>query len=52
MSTEKNKAILRQFFEAWNPGDGGDWEVCTEDCIFHGVAEEMSVKRMQQVSNM
>ena len=52
MSTEKNKAILRQFLEAWNPREGGDWKVCTEDCIFHGVAEEMSVGRMQQVSNM
>ena len=52
MSTEKNKAILRQFLEAWNPRDGGDWKVCAEDCIFHGVAGEMSVERMQQVSSL
>ena len=52
MSTEKNKAILRQFLEAWNPREGGDWKVCAEDCIFHGVAGEMSVERMQQVSSL
>ena len=51
MSTDQNKAILRQFLDAWNPSDGGDWTVCTEDCIFHGVAGEMSVEGMQQVSD-
>jgi len=51
MTVEENKAILRRFFEAWNPRDGGDWEMFAEECVFHATTGEFSLERMQQVSN-
>lgn len=52
MSVEENKAILRRFLEAWNPRDGGDWELCAEDLVIHGPEGDANLEGLRQGSNM